>query len=192
MLLLIDNYDSFTCNIAALFNILGQEVFIKKNDAISIEEICKISPSFLVIGPGPGTPQKAGISLSAVHFFAGKIPILGICLGHQAIGEAFGLKVIKSKSPMHGKEEIIFHNNKGIFKEIENRFTAIRYNSLVIDGINPSSPLEITAKNKIGEIMGIRHKNFPIEGVQFHPESIFSTNGKKIFQNFLGSELASF
>lgn len=185
MILLIDNYDSFTCNIALLFNKLGQEVLIKKNDEISLEEIFQISPKYLVIGPGPGRPSDGRISLRAIKTFAGKIPIFGICLGHQAIGEVFGSKTIKSKSPQHGKIEKIFHEGKGVFEGIKNPFDAVRYNSLVIDEISPSSELEITAVNNLNEIMGIRHKFLPIEGVQFHPESIFSEEGERLFKNFL-------
>ena len=185
MLLIIDNYDSFTCNIAALFNRLEQEVIIKKNDETSFEEISILSPDYLVIGPGPGCPKDGGISLEIIKKFAGKTPILGICLGHQAIGESFGSNIVKSKTPSHGKLETIFHKEAGIFAGIKTPFTAVRYNSLIIDLISPASSLEITAVNSSGEIMGIKHKFLPIEGVQFHPESIFSEEGEKLFKNFL-------
>jgi anthranilate synthase component II len=191
MLLLIDNYDSFTCNIATAFNLLGEEVVIKKNDELSLDEVSSFSPNYLVIGPGPKKPKDAGFSISLIKKFSDKLPILGICLGHQAIGEVFGSKTIRSKTPSHGKLEIIFHEERGIFQGIKKEFLAIRYNSLVIDGIPSSSPLEITALNKDGEIMGVKHKFFPIEGVQFHPESIFSEEGEKLLKNFLKSKRIS-
>lgn len=185
MLLLIDNYDSFTCNIAGLFNKLNQDVIIQKNNETSLEEIRILSPDFIVIGPGPGRPKDAGLSIKILKEFAGKIPILGICLGHQAIGESFGSNIIKSRMPSHGKLEVILHEGKGIFKGVKAPFTAVRYNSLVIDAISPLSELEITAMNHSKEIMGVRHKFLSVEGVQFHPESIFSEEGEKLFQNFL-------
>ena len=185
MLLIIDNYDSFTCNIAILLKKLGQEVIIKKNDDITIDEISSISPKYIIIGPGPGSPKDANISIKAIRYFSLKIPILGICLGHQAIGEAFGLNIIRSKNPIHGKQELISNNNKGIFKGIKDNIKVVRYNSLTIEEIPRNSNLEVTATNQYGEIMGIRHKTLPIEGVQFHPESIFSDDGDKLFNNFL-------
>lgn len=185
MLLIIDNYDSFTYNLYQNFFKLGINVLVKKNNKINISEIKKISPSYLVISPGPGSPDKSGISIKAILKFYKKIPILGVCLGHQAIAQAFGGNIIKAKKIMHGKESNIYHNNDGIFNKIKNPFKAIRYNSLLIDEKNLPYEIKITAWTKKNEIMGIRHKKYPTEGVQFHPESILTKEGNKILENFL-------
>lgn len=185
MLLLIDNYDSFTYNLYQSFLKLGIDVTVKKNDKVKISEIKKISPSHLVISPGPGTPDESGISIKSILKFYRTIPILGVCLGHQAIAQAFGGNIIRAKTIMHGKKSIIYHKKKGIFKNIKNPFLAIRYNSLLINKKTLPKKIKITAWTKEKEIMGIKHKNFPTEGVQFHPESILTKEGEKILKNFL-------
>lgn len=185
MLLMIDNYDSFTFNIVQYFGQLGQDVQVYRNDHITIDEIEKLSPQQLVISPGPCSPEEAGISVSAIKHFAGKIPILGVCLGHQSIGAAFGGNVVRSVSLMHGKTSPIHHNGKDLFEGLPNPFKATRYHSLIVD--RPTLPhcLEITAWVENGEIMGLRHKEFPIWGVQFHPESILTECGLELLDNFL-------
>ncbi len=185
MLLMIDNYDSFTFNIVQYFAQLGESVQVHRNDKISLEEIEALNPERLVISPGPCSPEEAGISVSAIKHFAGKIPILGVCLGHQSIGYAFGGKVLQSASLMHGKTSPIFHNNLELFADLPNPFLATRYHSLIVD--SPSLPecLEVTAWVENGEIMGLRHKELPIWGVQFHPESILTERGMDVFRNFL-------
>ena len=188
---MVDNYDSFTYNIVHYLGELGAEVIVKRNDEITVEEIEKYHPDALVISPGPCTPNEAGISVRAIRHYAGKIPILGVCLGHQSIGVAFGAKIRKARTLKHGKSSKIEHTNKGVFKDLPNPFEAIRYHSLVIDDKNLPEELEITARSlDDNEIMGIQHKRFPIYGVQFHPESIgFNENyrlwGLKILDNFL-------
>ena len=185
MLLMIDNYDSFTYNLVQYLAEIGQEVEVFRNDKISIEEINKLNPQYIVISPGPCTPNEAGISLELIETFKGKIPILGVCLGHQSIGQAFGGKIIHAKTIMHGKTSKIFHNNKGVFRGIKNPFIATRYHSLVIDKKSLPSCFDITAWTDDNEIMGIKHKEFAIEGVQFHPESILSEHGHDLLKNFL-------
>lgn len=190
MLLMIDNYDSFTYNVVQYLGELGADVHVYRNDEITVEEIEQLAPSKIVISPGPCTPTQAGISLAVIEHFKGKIPILGICLGHQSIGQAFGGKIIRAGQVMHGKTSPVFHNDAGVFKGLSNPFTATRYHSLVIDRAHLPDCLEITAwtENQDGsveEIMGVRHKILDIEGVQFHPESILSEHGHDLLRNFL-------
>ena len=185
MLLMIDNYDSFTYNLVQYFFELGQKVEVFRNDQISIEEIEKKSPDFLVISPGPCTPKEAGISVSAISHFSGKMPILGVCLGHQSIGAAYGANIIKAKKIMHGKLSKISHNQSGIFSSIDNNFVATRYHSLVIDEGSLGKEFEISARSDDGTLMAIQHNTLPVTGIQFHPESIGSPNGKKLLENFL-------
>lgn len=187
MLLMIDNYDSFTYNLVQYFGELKADLKVFRNDALTMEKIRKMRPRQIVISPGPGGPESAGISVAAIQEFAGKIPILGVCLGHQAIGYAFGGNIISAKRLMHGKTSQIFHNKREIFKSIENPFAATRYHSLVIDPKSLPDCLEVTARtqDRDKEIMAVRHKKYPVWGVQFHPESILTTHGKKILENFL-------
>ena len=185
MLLMIDNYDSFTYNLVQYFSELGQEVVVERNDKISLKEIKNLKPEFLVLSPGPCTPNEAGISLDIVSNFKGKIPMLGVCLGHQSIGQAFGGKITHAKTIMHGKTSDIHHTNKGVFKGLSNPFTATRYHSLVIERESLPDCFEITAWTDDEEIMGIRHKELYIEGVQFHPESILSEHGHDLLRNFI-------
>ncbi|MDD5432137.1 MAG: aminodeoxychorismate/anthranilate synthase component II [Candidatus Omnitrophica bacterium] len=185
MILMIDNYDSFTYNLVQYLGVLGEEIKVFRNDAITIEEIKKLKPKKIVISPGPGRPEDAGISCSVIKEFAGKIPILGVCLGHQAIGYCFGGKIIPSGKLMHGKTSRIYHNNKGIFKGIPNPFEATRYHSLLVERKSLPACLEIAAWTKEKEIMGLKHKAYPLWGVQFHPESILTKSGMKILKNFI-------
>ena len=191
MILFIDNYDSFTYNIVQYLGQLGQEVLVRCNDEISLQEIAALNPQYLVIGPGPCTPREAGISVAAMQFFAGKIPILGICLGHQAIGEAFGGKVVRAKTLMHGKTSPVFHHNEGVFKNLPNPVICTRYHSLVVERDSLPDQLHITAWTEDNEIMGLRHKQFAIEGVQFHPEGLLTEHGHDMLKNFL-NEFAHF
>ena len=185
MLLMIDNYDSFTFNIVQYFGQLGEEVQVHRNDKISLAEIEALRPGRLVISPGPGSPEEAGISVSAIKHFAGKIPILGVCLGHQSIGYAFGGTVNRSACLMHGKTSPIIHNGQELFYGLPNPFLATRYHSLIVDRPTLPECLEITAWVENGEIMGLRHKELPIWGVQFHPESILTKCGMDLLSNFL-------
>ena len=185
MLLMIDNYDSFTYNLVQYLAEIGQEVEVVRNDKISIEEINKLNPRYIVISPGPCTPNEAGISLELIEAFKGKIPILGVCLGHQSIGQAFGGKIVHAQTIMHGKTSKISHNNKGVFRGIKNPFIATRYHSLVIEKQTLPNCFDITAWTDDNEIMGIKHKELAIEGVQFHPESILSEYGHDLLKNFL-------
>jgi anthranilate synthase component 2 len=186
MILMIDNYDSFTYNIVQYFYDLGQEVVVKRNDEITIEDIKNMEGiDAIVISPGPCTPTEAGISVDVIKNFKGIYPILGVCLGHQSIGQAFGAKIVKAKCLMHGKTSKIYHNEKGLFEGIPNPFTAVRYHSLVIDESTLPEDIEITARSDDGEIMAIEHKKYPIWGVQFHPESILTEYGHKLLENFL-------
>lgn len=185
MLLMIDNYDSFTYNLVQYLAEIGQEVEVVRNDKISIEEINKLNPRYIVISPGPCTPNEAGISLELIEAFKGKIPILGVCLGHQSIGQAFGGKIVHAQTIMHGKTSKIFHNNKGVFRGIKDPFVATRYHSLVIEKQTLPNCFDITAWTDDNEIMGIKHKELAIEGVQFHPESILSEHGHDLLKNFL-------
>lgn len=185
MLLMIDNYDSFTYNLVHYFSELGEEVLVFRNDEITLNKIAQLNPDFIVISPGPCTPDKAGISLSVIDRYRGEIPIMGVCLGHQSIGQAFGGKIIHAKQLMHGKTTPVFHKNKGMFHDLPNPFIATRYHSLAIERTTLPAHLEITAWSDDGEIMGIRHNSLAIEGVQFHPESILSEQGHKMLGNFL-------
>lgn len=185
MIIIIDNYDSFTYNLVQYLGELGEIPSVYRNDKITISEIEKLNPSHIVISPGPCTPDEAGISMEVVKYFAGKIPVLGVCLGHQAIGQVFGGKIIRASEPVHGKVDLVYHDGKTIFKDVENPFTATRYHSLIIERESLPSFFEISAETKDGIVMGIRHKDFKVEGVQFHPESILTTEGKKILKNFL-------
>ena len=187
MLLVIDNYDSFTYNLVQYLGELGQEVKVVRNDEIAAADIAKLSPTptHLVISPGPCTPNEAGISLDVINGYAGKIPILGVCLGHQAIGQAFGGKVVRAPKVMHGKTSKIFHDEKGVFTGLPNPFEATRYHSLLIERASVPDCLEVTAKTWDEEIMAVRHKTLPVEGVQFHPESFLTTAGKELLRNFL-------
>jgi anthranilate synthase/aminodeoxychorismate synthase-like glutamine amidotransferase len=186
VLLLIDNYDSFTYNLAQYLGELGAEVRVARNDAISVDDVGALAPERIVISPGPCTPNEAGISLDVIRQYAGKIPILGVCLGHQAIGQAFGGAIVRARKVMHGKTSKIFHDEKGLFAGLPNPFEATRYHSLVIEPTTMPDSLEITAKTWDDEIMGVRHKKHLVEGVQFHPESIMTTEGKRLLSNFLG------
>ena len=185
MLLMLDNYDSFTYNLVQYLGELGQDVEVFRNDEITVEEVRQLKPRHIVISPGPCTPNEAGISVPLIHELAGKIPILGVCLGHQSIGQAFGGKIIHAKQLMHGKTSPVLHNNTGVFKGLPNPFTATRYHSLVIERASCPDCLEITAWTEDGEIMGVRHKTLPVEGVQFHPESILTEHGHELLGNFL-------
>jgi len=190
MLLMIDNYDSFTYNVVQYFGELGADVKVFRNDEITIEEIEALNPDHLVISPGPCTPNEAGISVQAIKHFAGKLPILGICLGHQSIGQAFGGDIVRAGQVMHGKTSDVYHEDKGVFADLNNPFIATRYHSLVIDKNTLPECLEVTAwtqneDGSIEEIMGVQHKTLPIQGVQFHPESILTQHGHDLLNNFL-------
>ncbi|WP_417549748.1 aminodeoxychorismate/anthranilate synthase component II [Methylophaga sp.] len=190
MLLMIDNYDSFTYNLVQYFAELGTEVEVQRNDKLTIDDIETLNPELIVISPGPCTPNEAGISLDVIHQFAGKKPILGVCLGHQAIGQAFGGDVVHAREIMHGKTSPVHHNNIGVFKGLNNPLQATRYHSLVIKKETLPDCFEVTAwtenpDGSIDEIMGVRHKTLPIEGVQFHPESILTEQGHQLLKNFL-------
>ncbi|MGO4380394.1 aminodeoxychorismate/anthranilate synthase component II [Pseudoduganella sp. RAF19] len=185
MLLMIDNYDSFTYNIVQYFGELGEDVRTFRNDEITIADIEAMNPDRICISPGPKAPAQAGISVEVLKHFAGKKPILGVCLGHQAIGEAFGGNIIRAKQVMHGKTSLIAHTGVGVFKGLPSPFTVIRYHSLAIERSSLPSCLEVTAWTDDGEIMGVRHKEYDIEGVQFHPESILSEHGHALLKNFL-------
>ena len=185
MLLMIDNYDSFTFNLVQYFAELGEEVKVVRNDEIGVSDIATIKPDRICISPGPCSPTEAGISVATIQQYAGKIPILGVCLGHQAIGEAFGGKVIRAKKVMHGKTDVIHHTGEGGFKDLPERFRVTRYHSLAIEKTSLPDCLKITAETDDGEIMGVRHKEFIVEGVQFHPESILSEQGHALLKNFL-------
>jgi len=185
MLLLIDNYDSFTWNLYQYFCELGAEVVVKRNDELTLSEISALAPEKLVISPGPCTPTEAGISLAAITHFAGKLPILGVCLGHQAIAQAFGATIVRAEKVMHGKTSAITHNNRGVFSGLNNPLTVTRYHSLVIDPPTLPACFEVTAWTDKQEIMGICHRELALEGVQFHPESILSEQGHQLLANFL-------
>jgi len=185
MLLMIDNYDSFTYNLVQYFGQLGEEVVVHRNDRITLEQIEQLAPERIVVSPGPCSPNEAGISIPVIKHFAGKIPILGVCLGHQAIGAAFGGNVIRSAYLMHGKTSSIHHDEKGLFKGLPNPFEATRYHSLIVERSTLPACLEVTAWVEEGEIMGMRHRELPLWGVQFHPESILTVQGMDILRNFL-------
>lgn len=185
MLLFIDNYDSFTYNIVQYFAELGQEVAVRRNDDITLEEIEALNPQYLVIGPGPCSPKEAGISVAAMRHFASRLPIMGVCLGHQTIGEAFGGRIVRAKTLMHGKVSPVSHSGKGMFRGVPNPVTCTRYHSLVIERGTLPDCLEITAWTEDGEIMGVRHKEYAVEGVQFHPEALLTEHGHDMLNNFL-------
>ena len=185
MLLLIDNYDSFTYNLAQYFGELGCDVLVKRNDEISIDEIAALAPGHICISPGPCTPREAGISKEVVLNFGQRIPVLGVCLGHQCIAEVYGGKVIRADRLMHGKPCTISHNGSGLFSDLPNPFEAGRYHSLIVERSSFPAYLEITAESNDGEIMALRHREFPAQGLQFHPESVLTPNGRKILTNFL-------
>lgn len=193
MLLMIDNYDSFTYNVVQYLGELKADVQVYRNDEITIEQIKALNPERIVVSPGPCTPNEAGVSMEVIKTFAGKLPILGICLGHQSIGQIFGGDVVRARQVMHGKVSAMYNNNKGVFKDLKNPFDATRYHSLVIDKNTLPACLEITAwteleDGSVDEIMGVRHKEFAIEGVQFHPESILSEHGHDLLANFLAAK----
>lgn len=185
MILMIDNYDSFTYNLVQYLGELGEKLEVYRNDKITISQIKDLKPKQIIISPGPGRPQDAGISEDVIKRFSGEIPILGVCLGHQAIGEAFGGEITRADRIMHGKTSMIYHNGRGIFKGIKNPFSATRYHSLIIKRDSLPSCLEIIAETKEKEIMGVKHKEYGVWGVQFHPESILTKEGKKILANFI-------
>src|SRR5688572_4543769 len=188
MIFVIDNYDSFTYNLVQYLGELGCEVRVFRNDELTVEEVQSLSPSHIVISPGPGTPNEAGITLQTIERLAGRIPILGVCLGHQAIGQAFGGKVVRAKQVMHGKTSRIRHDGLGVFSQIENHFVATRYHSLVVERDSLPACLEISAESEDGEIMGLRHRSARLEGVQFHPEALLTEHGHKLLQNFIHGE----
>jgi len=185
MILMIDNYDSFTYNLVQYMGELGADIEVHRNDEITLEEIESLAPEKIVVSPGPCTPDKAGVSVDVVKRFAGKIPILGVCLGHQSVGAAFGGEIIKAGRLMHGKTSMIHHDGKTLFKSLPNPFEATRYHSLVLNRKNLPDCFEISAESDDKEIMGIRHKELLVEGVQFHPESILTVSGKELLGNFL-------
>ena len=190
MLLMIDNYDSFTWNLVQYLGELGAEVKVVRNDAITLKEIAALAPAQVVISPGPCSPSEAGISVPLIRAFAGKVPILGVCLGHQAIGQAFGGRVVHARTLMHGKTSAIEHTGRGVFTRLPNQFTATRYHSLAIGRADLPECLEVTAWTEDGEIMGVRHRDFAVEGVQFHPESFLTEHGHALLKNFLQPEAA--
>ena len=190
MILIIDNYDSFTYNLVQYLGELGEEVKVYRNDQITPDEIADLNPERIVLSPGPCTPNQAGVSLATIDAFAGKIPIFGVCLGHQSIGQAFGGHIVRAGEVMHGKTSAVYHQGQGVFADLPNPLTVVRYHSLVIEKTTVPDCLEITAWTQTGdgaldEIMGVRHKTLPVEGVQFHPESILSEHGHALLQNFL-------
>jgi len=185
MLLMIDNYDSFTYNLVQYLGELGEDLKVFRNDKLGLDDIELMAPEGIIISPGPCTPKEAGISVGAIKRFAGKMPILGVCLGHQSIGEAFGGDVVRADRLMHGKTSMIYHDGRSIFADLPNPFEATRYHSLIIKRSTLPKCLEISAETKEGEIMAVRHRDFLVEGVQFHPESILTTAGKDILRNFL-------
>jgi anthranilate synthase/aminodeoxychorismate synthase-like glutamine amidotransferase len=188
MILLIDNYDSFTFNLYQYLAELGAEVVVKRNDKITLDEVAELAPERIVISPGPCTPNEAGISVELIRRFAGEVPILGVCLGHQSLAVAFGGDVVNAPSLMHGKISSVSHDGRGIFRGLPSPFVATRYHSLVVDQETLPDCLEVTARSETGLIMGLRHRIYDIEGVQFHPESILTTVGKDLLANFLGRE----
>jgi anthranilate synthase/aminodeoxychorismate synthase-like glutamine amidotransferase len=185
MILMIDNYDSFTYNLVQYLGEMGEELKVMRNDELTVADVKRMKPKRIVISPGPGNPGEAGISKEIIRVFGPTIPLLGVCLGHQCIGEVFGGKIVGAKRLMHGKTSRIFHDGKGLFKGLDNPFIATRYHSLLVDRKSFPKALEITAETKEKEIMGLRHRKFPIYGVQFHPESILTQGGKEILRNFL-------
>jgi len=190
MLLMIDNYDSFTFNLVQYFGELGAEVKVVRNDEVSVEDIEALRPSHIVLSPGPCTPNEAGITLGTIERLAGRVPILGVCLGHQAIGQAFGGKVVRARQVMHGKVSRIAHDRKGVFESLPQEFVATRYHSLVVERESLPACLEVSAQSEDGEIMGLRHKSVPVEGVQFHPEALLTEHGHRMLENFIRGKSA--
>ena len=190
MLLMIDNYDSFTYNLVQYFGELGEDVRVVRNDDVTLDEIERLAPGRICISPGPCSPTEAGISLAAIERFAGRVPILGVCLGHQAIGQAFGGRVVRARQLMHGKTDAVAHTQQGVFAQLPSPFTAARYHSLAVERESLPDCLEVTAWTPDGEIMGLRHRSLPVEGVQFHPESIATEHGHAMLRNFLHARLA--
>jgi anthranilate synthase component 2 len=187
MILMLDNYDSFTYNLVQYLGELGQDVSVVRNDELTVDEIEKLSPERIVVSPGPCTPNEAGVSLEVIRRMAGRVPLLGVCLGHQAIGQAFGGRVIHAQTLMHGKVSAIHHTGAGVFRGLPSPYNATRYHSLAIERSSCPEALEVTAWTEDGEIMGVRHKTLPVEGVQFHPESILTEHGHALLRNFLAS-----
>ena len=187
MLLMIDNYDSFTFNLVQYFGELGEEVLTVRNDAITLDEIERLAPARIVISPGPCAPAQAGVSVPLLQRFAGRVPMLGVCLGHQAIGEAFGGRIVRARELMHGKTSPITHDGRGVFQGLPSPYTVIRYHSLAIERASLPDCLEVTAQTADGEIMGVRHREHAVEGVQFHPESILTEHGHALLRNFLSA-----
>ena len=189
MIFVLDNYDSFTYNLVQYLGELGADVVVRRNDLVTLAEVEKLHPERILVSPGPCTPQEAGISVELIRYFAGKVPVLGVCLGHQAIGEAFGGKVVRAGHLMHGKTSAVLHDNKSIFQGLPMPMTATRYHSLIVEESSLPSDLEVSAwtteKDGSRTIMGLRHRQFPVEGVQFHPESVLTNEGKKLIQNWL-------
>ncbi|WP_434638434.1 aminodeoxychorismate synthase component 2 [Klebsiella sp. I138] len=185
MILLIDNYDSFTWNLYQYFCELGAEVLVRRNDELTLQEIAALAPQKIVISPGPCTPNESGISLAVIAHYAGQVPLLGVCLGHQAIAQVFGATIVRAAKVMHGKTSPIQHNGQGVFQGLNNPLTVTRYHSLLIDPATLPDCFEVTARSESGEIMGIRHREWDLEGVQFHPESILSEQGHRLLANFL-------
>jgi anthranilate synthase/aminodeoxychorismate synthase-like glutamine amidotransferase len=185
MILMIDNYDSFTYNLVQMMECMNQEVLVFRNDKIDLPGMRALGPSDLVISPGPGTPKEAGISVGAIRYFGPRIPVMGVCLGHQAIAAAYGGKVVRADRMMHGKTSLIFHDGRSLYKTLANPFEATRYHSLTVDRSSVPECLEVSSWTEQGEIMGLRHREYDVEGVQFHPESILTREGSKILQNFL-------
>jgi len=191
MIVIIDNYDSFTYNIVQTLGGLGAELLVFRNDQVDIQAIADLKPDRLLISPGPCTPQLAGISIEAIRYFSGKIPVLGVCLGHQSLGEAFGGSTIRASRLMHGKTSMISHDGKGVFTGLPNPFEAMRYHSLVVSEEGLPDCLIVTARSEQGELMGLRHKSLPVEGVQFHPESIMTPHGVQLLKNFIDPDYPS-
>ena len=190
MILVLDNYDSFTYNLVQYLGELGARVEVRRNDQVTVHDVAALHPERIVVSPGPRTPKEAGISMELIRYFAGKVPLLGVCLGHQALGEAFGGTVVRAKNLMHGKTSQVVHDGKTIFRNLPSPFTANRYHSLIVAEKNLPAELEITATATESDgsrvIMGLRHRKFPVEGVQFHPESVLTPQGKQLIENFLG------
>jgi len=188
MILVIDNYDSFTYNLVQYLGEMGEQIVVKRNDEIDLAFIDQLKPDKIVISPGPCTPKEAGISVETITRYAGKVPLLGVCLGHQSIGAAFGGEIIRAARPMHGKTSLIYHDGRGLFTGLDNPFVATRYHSLIINRECVPECLTISAWTEEGEIMGVRHKTLPVEGVQFHPESVLTKDGKQLLRNFVTGE----
>ena len=186
MMLVIDNYDSFTYNLVQYLGELGQEMTVRRNDRITLEEADAMAPESVVLSPGPCTPKQAGMSNEIIRHFAGRVPILGVCLGHQCVAQVFGARIVRAERLMHGKTSMIHHDARTVYRGLPNPFRAVRYHSLIVEPSSVPDCLEITAESEIGEIMGVRHRSYPVEGVQFHPESVLTDVGKDLLRNFLG------